>query len=54
MRLQGEMGCKREKERVIRDVGGDIWERGIRKTKGKDGISRRSKLSINSVKYSCI
>lgn len=54
MRMRGEMGCKREKERVIRDVGGDIWERGIRKTKGKDGIFRISKPSMNSVKCSCI
>lgn len=54
MRVRGEMGCKREKERVIRDVGGDIWESGIRKTKSRDGISRRSKPSINSVKCSCI
>lgn len=34
---------KEKKGRVIRDVGGDIWDSGIRKTKGKDGILRRSK-----------
>lgn len=26
MRVRGGMGCKREKERVIRDVGGDMGE----------------------------
>lgn len=53
MRVRGEMGCK-GKKRIIRNVGEDIWESGIKKTKCRHGISRRSKPSINSVKCSSI
>lgn len=39
--MRGERGCKREKERAIRDARRAIWESGV----SGSGISRRSKLS---------